>query len=135
VLIWKEKKLLQVVTKFTKIWEVQYQMGENLKSCLGRVFHFKLGSFASKQQKWLGYIQQLLELKTWPRFYSVNWSLSMENSLRLMGLFHRQLIKDRHFIDPACLPCFGWVVMLLATAWLLRYNPVQKVNFIVPFTI
>ncbi len=46
-------------------------------SCLGRVFNFKLGHFASKQHKCIAHMQQLLELKTRPRFFPVNWSLSM----------------------------------------------------------
>ncbi len=43
--------------------------------------------------------------------------------------------RDRLFIDPAGLPCFGWVIMAPAAALLWHHNPVQKINFIVLFTL
>ncbi len=42
--------------------------GREPKSCLGRVFNFKLGHFASKQHKCMAHMQPLLELKTRPSF-------------------------------------------------------------------
>ncbi len=47
--------------------------GRKPECCLGRVFIFKLGSFASKQFKFMHF----LELKTRPRFHPVSWGLSI----------------------------------------------------------
>jgi hypothetical protein len=44
----------------------------NGKSCLGQVFNFKLGSFASKQHKRVVNMQPLLKLKNLPRFSPAN---------------------------------------------------------------
>ncbi len=37
-------------------------------SCLGQVYKFKSGSFSSQQDKCMGFMQPILELKTQPRF-------------------------------------------------------------------
>ncbi len=42
--------------------------GREPRSCLGRVFNFKLDRFASLHNKCMAHIQPLLKLKTWPRF-------------------------------------------------------------------
>ncbi len=51
--------------------------GREPRSCLGRVFNIKLGSFDSKQLICMSQTQPLLELKTRPRFCPASWSLSM----------------------------------------------------------
>jgi len=51
--------------------------GREPRSCLGRVFNIKLGSFVSKQLNCMSQTQPLLELKTRPRFCPASWSLSM----------------------------------------------------------
>ncbi len=57
--------------------------GREPKSCLGRVFNFKLDCLASQQNKCMADMQSLLELKTRPRFCPVNWILSMLNVIML----------------------------------------------------
>ncbi len=51
--------------------------GREPKSCLGRVFNFKLGCFVMCVIAWPTQAQLSLELKTWPRFRPVSLSLSM----------------------------------------------------------
>jgi hypothetical protein len=52
--------------------------GRKTKSCLGQVFHSRLGSFAALCSKCFSYKQPLLELKTRPKFSPVSSSLSVE---------------------------------------------------------
>ncbi len=47
---------------------VKISNGMETRSCLGRVFNFKLDSFVSKQFKCTAYAQPPLELKTRPGF-------------------------------------------------------------------
>ncbi len=46
--------------------------GREARSCLGRVFNFKLGSFVSKKYNSMACTQPLLKLKTRPRFRPVS---------------------------------------------------------------
>jgi hypothetical protein len=58
----------------------QHITGDNPKSCLGRVFNFKLGCFAQQQHESTRYPQPLLELNTRSRLGQLGWSLYMSNS-------------------------------------------------------
>ncbi len=51
--------------------------GSETKSCLGRVFNFKLGHFVMCTKAWPIQAGPSLELKTQPRFRPVSLSLSM----------------------------------------------------------
>ncbi len=42
------------------------------KSCLGRVFNFKLGRVATMLGNCISSVQPLLELKTWPKVHPVS---------------------------------------------------------------
>ncbi len=54
-----------------------YLTGENLKSCLGRVVNYKLGSLPVLLGKCNSWTQAILELKTLPRFNPVSLGLSV----------------------------------------------------------
>ncbi len=60
-----------------ELWSAKAN-GRERKSCLGRVFNFKLGCFVMCTITWLIQARPSLELKTWPRFPPVSISLSME---------------------------------------------------------
>ena len=62
---------------YKRVTESTKASGREPKSCLGKVFNFKLGYFASQQNKGFAHMQPLLELKTRPKFYPANCSLSM----------------------------------------------------------
>ncbi len=47
-------------------------IGREPDSCLGRVFNFKLDSFASNQHKYTLFVQPFIELKNRPRVRPVN---------------------------------------------------------------
>ncbi len=51
--------------------------GREPKSCLGRVFNFKLGCFVKCTTAWPEQARPSLKLKTWPRFHPHSSSLSM----------------------------------------------------------
>ncbi len=51
--------------------------GREPRSCLGRVFSFKLDTFTSKHHKCAACKWALLKLKTLARFCPVGWSLSI----------------------------------------------------------
>jgi hypothetical protein len=53
-------------------------IGRELSTCLGRVFYFKLDSFASYPHKYTVSVRAFLELKTRPRVCPVNRSLYMD---------------------------------------------------------
>ncbi len=79
--IWNLKKFGDLKFKNSIIWSAQagsaISNGREPRSCLGRVFNIKLGSFVSKQLNWVAHTQPLLELKTRPRFRPDSWSLSV----------------------------------------------------------
>ncbi len=52
-------------------------IGREPKSCLSRVFNFKLDCFVMCTTEWRIQAHPSLELKTRPRFCPVSWSLSM----------------------------------------------------------
>jgi len=52
-------------------WGEQYLTGENLKSCLSKVFNSKLGHVGILHGKCMAYTWSLLELKTQLRFCPV----------------------------------------------------------------
>jgi hypothetical protein len=70
-------------------WEAQKLMGENLKSCLGRVFKFKLAYFVMCTIAWPTQAWPSLELKTWLRFCPVSLSLSMIACIQSLFSQHR----------------------------------------------
>jgi hypothetical protein len=51
--------------------------GNDPKSCLGRVFHFKIGRFVVQKDVHSANARPYLKLKTRPRFFLHSFSLSM----------------------------------------------------------
>ncbi len=58
--------LVSILKQLAKLVSALSNRSE-LESCLGRVFNFKLDSFASYQQMCIVFMQPFLELKTGPR--------------------------------------------------------------------
>jgi hypothetical protein len=69
----KDKHSNLLCPKDTNCWVGSVTSNEReLRSCLGQVFNFKLGSFVLKQGNCIAPTQSLLELKTQPRFCSAH---------------------------------------------------------------
>jgi hypothetical protein len=69
------KSLMEHVNTLWLCWGMQKLMGENLKVVFGTGFNetMCLAVLLSSHST-----QMLLELKTWPRFSSINYSLSLD---------------------------------------------------------
>ncbi len=90
--------------------------GDNLKVVWAEFSLFKLDCFASLQNKCITNFQNLLELKTQPRFRPVNWSLSMD---AWMVLWKRNSLKQ-------CLSFSGRIKQLIEDGLLLP----QSIRFL-----
>ncbi len=86
--------------------------GREPRSCLGRVFNFKLGCSVSEKCNCTACTRPLLELKIQPRFCPVSWSLSMQrvkldlacmyglNSLTTRSGKQDKILTDFEIIGP-----------------------------------
>ncbi len=72
------------------LWVARKLMGENPKSCLGRVFNFKLGRLQNVYNSYPIQTRPRLDLKTQPKFRSV--SLSMHFLIIFINILNHLLI-------------------------------------------
>ncbi len=125
--------------------------GREPRSCLGRVFNCKLGSFTDDLKNVAACKWPVLKLKIQPRFLPVSWSLSMdEMNLNEMSvdhwaccqsplrLFYKSVDKrivDKMFVDKmACYP-LSWACAINHRQINLRQNVGRPLGMLPPIDV